>query len=81
MKLGMNLFLWTDDPTDPRHHALYERLGGMGFDGLELPIMGPAPDPQAFAKIGDRISSLGMERTCITICAPRKALVGTGCLW
>ena len=70
MKLGMNLLLWSDDPTDPTHLPLYERLGGMGFDGLELPIMGPAPDPQAFAKVGEQIGELGMERTCITICAP-----------
>lgn len=70
MKYGMNLLLWTDDPTDPLHLPLYERLGGMGFDGLELPIMGPAPEVQAFAKLGAQIAELGMERTCITVCAP-----------
>ncbi len=70
MKFGMNLLLWTDAPTDPVHLPLYERLAGLGFDGLELPIMGPAPDPSAFAKVGDQIAALGMERTCISICTP-----------
>ena len=27
MKLGMNLMLWTDDPTAVEHLPLYERLG------------------------------------------------------
>jgi D-psicose/D-tagatose/L-ribulose 3-epimerase len=66
----MNLLLWTDEPTDPGFDPLYERLAGLGFDGLELPIMGPAPDPAAFGKVGDRIAALGMERTCIAVCSP-----------
>ena len=69
MKYGMNLLLWTDDPTDPAHLPLYGRLAALGFDGLELPIMGPDPDPAAFAKLGDQIGELGMERTCINVCA------------
>ena len=68
MKLGMNLLLWTDEPTAPAHLPLYERLAALGFDGLELPIMGPDADPKAFAKVGDQIGELGMERTCIAIC-------------
>ena len=70
MKFGMNLLLWTDEPTDAAHDPLYARLAGLGFDGLELPIMGEAPDPGAFGRLGDRIGALGMERTCITVCAP-----------
>ena len=68
MKVGMNLFLWTDDPTDEAWLPLYERLAAMGFDGVELPIFDP--DPERFATLGGRLTDLGLERTAITICNP-----------
>ena len=68
MKVGMNLFLWTDDPTDEAWLPLYERLAGMGFDGVELPIFDP--DPERFATLGGRLADLGLERTAITVCDP-----------
>lgn len=67
MKFGMNLFLWTDAPTDEAHLPLYERLRAMGFDGLELPIMGTV-DPDAFAAMGARLDDMGLERTGVTVC-------------
>jgi len=67
MKFGMNLFLWTDTPTDVAHLPLYERLAAMGFDGLELPIMGEV-DPAAYRATGERLADLGLERTCVTVC-------------
>ena len=36
MKVGMNLFLWTDDPTDERWLPLYERLAAIGFDNQPM---------------------------------------------
>ena len=69
MKIGMNLFLWTDDPVDEAHLPLYARLKEMGFDGIELPIFDP--DPEKFAKLGARLDDLGLERTAITICNPQ----------
>lgn len=30
-KFGINLLLWTDDPTDEQHYPLYERLAGMAI--------------------------------------------------
>ena len=68
MKVGMNLFLWTDDPVDEAWLPLYERLAAMGFDGVELPIF--APDPEKFAALGRRLDDMGLERTAITICNP-----------
>jgi D-psicose/D-tagatose/L-ribulose 3-epimerase len=67
MKTGMNLFLWTDDPTDPSLLPLYERLKAMGFDGLELPLFGPKPE--AFAELGRRLEDMGLERTAVTVCS------------
>lgn len=70
MKVGMNLFLWTDDPVDEVHLPLYARLKDMGFDGIELPIFDP--DPEKFAKLGAQLDNLGLERTAITICNPEN---------
>ena len=65
MKVGMNLFLWTDDPVDESWLPLYERLAGMGFDGVELPIFDA--NPEKFAALGRRLDALGLERTAITV--------------
>jgi len=67
MKFGMNLFLWTDDPTDAAHLPLYESLGKMGFDGVELPVMGQV-DVHAYQGIGERLEAMGLDRTCVTAC-------------
>lgn len=68
MKVGMNLFLWTDDPVDEAWLPLYGRLKAMGFDGVELPIFDP--DPEKFAALGRRLDDLGLERTAVTVCNP-----------
>lgn len=68
MKVGMNLFLWTDDPVDAAWLPLYARLKDMGFDGVELPIFDP--DPAKFAALGERLDDLGLERTAVTVCDP-----------
>ena len=68
MKVGMNLFLWTDDPVDESWLPLYGRLKEMGFDGVELPIFDP--DPERFATLGRQLDDLGLERTAVTVCNP-----------
>lgn len=65
MKVGMNLFLWTDDPVDEMWLPLYERLQAMGFDGVELPIFDA--NAEKFAALGRRLDDLGLERTAITV--------------
>lgn len=85
VRFGMNLLLWTDDPTQQGLLPLYERLAAMGFDGLELPIFGGTPE--AHATLGRRLEDLGLARTAVTVCNPeadpisadpalRKAAVG-----
>ena len=64
----MNLLLWTDDPVDESWLPLYERLKGMGFDGIELPIFDP--NPERFAALGRRLDDMGLERTTITVRRP-----------
>jgi len=68
VKVGMNLLLWTDDPTDEAWLPLYGRLKAMGFDGVELPVFDP--QPERFAALGKRLDDLGLERTAIAIRNP-----------
>jgi D-psicose/D-tagatose/L-ribulose 3-epimerase len=65
MKYGMNMLLWTDDPTKDECLPLFEKLKKMGFDGVELPIFNL--DPARFAALGKRLDDLGLERTAVTV--------------
>jgi len=64
MKYGMNLLLWTGDVTD-EHLPVIEKLKGIGYDGVELPMF--APDDAKFTKLGKRLDDLGLGRTAVTI--------------
>ena len=66
MRFGINLLLWTDDPTRDELLPLYERLARMGYDGLELPIFGG--EPERFRKLGARLADLGLARTATAVC-------------
>lgn len=65
MKYGMNLLLWTDDPTLECWLPLYERLKRMGFDGVELPLLGATPERLAI--LGRRLDEIGLERTAVNV--------------
>lgn len=66
VKYGMNLLLWTDDPTGEAWLPLCERLAAMGFDGVELPVMGEV-DPEAFRVLGRRLADMGLARTAVSV--------------
>ncbi|MFK7894844.1 MAG: sugar phosphate isomerase/epimerase family protein [Myxococcota bacterium] len=70
MKVGMNLFLWTDDPADEQWLPLYARLKTMGFDGVELPVFDA--DPEKFALLGRRLDEIGLERTAVSVRTPEE---------
>lgn len=65
VKFGMNMLLWTDDPTSQDLLPLYERLKTMGYDGVELPIFDPVPE--TYASLGRRLDDIGLERTVVTV--------------
>jgi D-psicose/D-tagatose/L-ribulose 3-epimerase len=65
MKYGMNLLLWTDDPTQESFLPLYERLKAMGFDGVELPIFDAVPE--RYEALGRRLDDMGLLRTAVTV--------------
>jgi D-psicose/D-tagatose/L-ribulose 3-epimerase len=65
VKYGMNLLLWTDDPTLECWLPLYERLKQMGFDGVELPLLGATPERLAI--LARRLDDIGLERTAVNV--------------
>lgn len=64
MRFGMNLLLWTSDPTDELLPTI-AKLKEMGYDGVEVPIFDLNPDK--FAKWGKRFDELGLARTAVTV--------------
>src|ERR1700730_13724520 len=67
MKLGINLYLWTDHMHDGLLPVL-ESLKRIGYDGVEVPIFDL--DEATWAQWGRRLDDLGLERTANTVIAP-----------
>ena len=68
MKLGINLYLWADH----MHNGLLpvlESLKRIGYDGVEVPIFDL--DEADWARWGQRLDDLGLERTANTVIARR----------
>ena len=64
MRFGMNLLLWTSDPTDELMPVI-EKLKQMGYDGVEVPIFDL--NPKKFETWGKRFDDLGLARTAVTV--------------
>jgi D-psicose/D-tagatose/L-ribulose 3-epimerase len=64
MKYGMNLLLWTGAMNDDMIPVV-ESLKEMGYDGVELPLF--AYDLDLHIKWGERLDSIGLERTIVTV--------------
>jgi D-psicose/D-tagatose/L-ribulose 3-epimerase len=73
MKYGMNMLLWTDDCTGPKFPPLFERLKGMGFDSVELPIL--TVDRKKLAAVARTLDGLGLARTGATCLTPERNLI------
>ena len=65
MKFGMNLLLWTDDPTLDEFFPVLQKLKKMGYDGVELPMF--HLDLPRWAALGKKLDALGLARTAVTI--------------
>jgi D-psicose/D-tagatose/L-ribulose 3-epimerase len=64
MKFGMNLLLWTGDVSD-EHLPIIEKLKGLGFDGVEVPMF--EYNVKKFADLSKKLDKLGLERTAVTV--------------
>ncbi len=63
MKYGMNLLLWSGEVDEAMLPTL-EKLKGMGYDGVELPLFNLDLD---YVGLGRRLDDLGLERTAVTV--------------
>jgi D-psicose/D-tagatose/L-ribulose 3-epimerase len=67
MKLGINLYLWADHMHDGLLPVL-ESLKRIGYDGVEVPVFDL--DEATWARWGQHLDELGLERTANTVIAP-----------
>ena len=70
MKIGMNLFLWTDAPEFSRHSARVEFIQRVGFDGVEFPV--ERMSASDIAKFSEQCDALGLGRTAVAVFDPSK---------
>lgn len=63
MKYGMNLLLWSGE-VDEALLPTIEKLKGLGYDGVELPLFNLDLD---YAGLGKRLDDMGLERTAVTV--------------
>ncbi|MEX2443622.1 MAG: sugar phosphate isomerase/epimerase family protein [Alkalispirochaeta sp.] len=65
MKVGINLLLWTANPSFREHESLLEDLSGWGFDAFEIGVSGlSSAEISKFAKKADE---LGLDRTVLDV--------------
>ena len=67
MKLGFNLLLWTPHVT-AAHEAILKDLKKTGYDGVEIPMF--EGDPAHYAKVGEMLDRIGLERTVVSVLGP-----------
>lgn len=68
VKLGINLFLWTDEMHDGLLPVL-ELLKQIGYDGVEVPMFNL--DEAEWERWGRRLDAIGLARTANTVIAPQ----------
>ncbi len=64
MKFGFNLLLWTGHVT-LEHAPIIKRIKAAGYDGVEIPIFAGSPDD--YARLGDLLDKVGLERTVVSV--------------
>ncbi len=64
-KLGMNLLLWTDVVRLSKDKELIDKVLGMGFDGVEIPVMDVSVEEAK--ELGDYVKSKGKECTTLSV--------------
>jgi D-psicose/D-tagatose/L-ribulose 3-epimerase len=69
MKTGFNLLLWTGHVT-AEHTAILKGIKKAGYDTVEIPIFEGTPD--YFAKLGDQLDKIGLERSIVSVIGPGK---------
>jgi D-psicose/D-tagatose/L-ribulose 3-epimerase len=61
---SINLLCLSGFVTD-EHLPELERVGALGYDGVEIPVLSGLPED--YARLGRRLDALGLRRTCTSI--------------
>ena len=67
MKTGFNLLLWTTHVT-AEHTAILKGIKKAGYDTVEIPVF--EGTPEHFARIGEVLDKLGLERSVVSVIGP-----------
>ena len=67
MKTGFNLLLWTGHVT-AEHTAILKGIKKAGYDTVEIPVF--EGKPEHFARLGDLLDKLGLERSIVSVIGP-----------
>ena len=70
MKIGMNMFLWTDCPKFEEHEKIVRYIKEIGFDGVEFPVA--LMSMEDIYKFRDLCEELGLERTAVCTMNPEE---------
>jgi D-psicose/D-tagatose/L-ribulose 3-epimerase len=68
MLLGFNLLLWTSQLTE-EHYPLLGKIKAAGYDGVELPFFGGAPED--YEPVGREIRNNGLRATAVCVIPDR----------
>ncbi len=75
MKYGFNMLLWTAHVT-AEHASVMRALKKVGYDAVEIPIFEGTPDH--YARLGDLLDKLGLERTTVSVMVQGKHPLAAG---
>jgi D-psicose/D-tagatose/L-ribulose 3-epimerase len=64
MLLGFNLLLWASQVTE-EHFPLLGKIKAAGYDGVELPLFGGAPED--YKRVGREIKNNGLRATAVCV--------------
>ncbi|MCR8725392.1 sugar phosphate isomerase/epimerase family protein [Frigidibacter sp. ROC022] len=64
MQFGINLLCLTDVLSD-EHDAALETIIGLGYDGVEVPVL--SGDPEGYARLAKKLDGIGLRRCCTAI--------------
>lgn len=71
IKVGMNLLLWSDNPSYKAHHQLLDKCRQIGYDGVEFNV-GLVSDLEECRQFGARAKGLGLDVTTVGVFSPAE---------
>lgn len=71
IKVGMNLLLWSDNPSFATHAQLLDKCKRIGYEGVEFNV-GLVSDLEECRKFGEHARKLGLDVTTVGVFSPAE---------